>query len=61
MGETAVDVLYGAFNELILPDGRERLHRDCPDFNVSLVFFQPKKAAGATAAGTPAYEAGCDR
>ena len=38
LSEFAVDILYGAFAELILPDGPEILRRDCPDFNASLLF-----------------------
>jgi len=47
LGDTAVDILHGAFSDLILPEGPELLRRDCPDFNASLLFFLPKKPQAA--------------
>ena len=58
LGDVAVEVLFGAFSDLILPEGPEMLRRDYPDFNSSLLFFLPKKPSGATAHGVPAFEAG---
>ncbi len=58
LGETAVEVLFGAFSDLILPEGPQLLRRDCPDFNSSLLFFLPKKPAGNTSDGILAFEAG---
>ena len=43
LGDSAVNVLYDAFSELILEEGRELLRRDYPGFNESLLFFCPKK------------------
>ncbi len=42
LGEVAVDVLYGAFGDLIRDEGPEIMRRDYPDFNASLLFFLPR-------------------
>ena len=58
MGDTAIEMLYGAFRVLIRDDGPSVLRRDYPDFNESLLFFLPKKASSTMPDGGQAFEAG---
>ncbi len=58
LGKVAVEALFGALGILMEDDGPACLLRDYPDFNGSLLFFLPKKAAGTTPDGTQAFEAG---
>ena len=58
-GETSVDMLHGAFSDVIIPECPDSLRSDCPDFNPSLLFFLPKKPSGTTSDDVPAFEAGC--
>ena len=43
MGDTAINVLWGAFKDLTKEDGLQRMRVDLPDFNASLLFLLPKK------------------
>jgi len=57
LGPLAVDILFGAFQDMTAEGGPERMADQYPDFNASLLFFIPKKASGTTEDGTAYYDA----
>ena len=55
--ELGVTYLYEAIKEMVSEGGVEKMRRDYPDFNASLLIFVPKKASGIREDGTAYYNA----
>ena len=57
LGELAVNVLHGAFQEMVSETGGERVRHHYADFNESLLFFLPKALESPTGGEAAAFPA----